>query len=167
MNAGGGMDIKKIILKEGLILIGIFAVSFSLCLLANTLAKGAGLDQSTFQKQFEFIAFYLYPLYLFFHPLIRFIIWAKDIKDTPARVGLVLLGCILVACVVLGLAKIGLHFYDLYLKQKQFIPHAIVTFLDSYYLLKQFSIAIAIFGYPVYWLVSFIVRTIKIKRYNL
>jgi len=158
------MNIKKIILKEGLILIGIFAVSFSLCLLANTLAKGAGLDESTFQKQFEFIAFYLYPLYLFLHPLIRFIIWVKGIKNIPARVGLVLLGCILVGCVMLGLAKIGLHFYDLYLKQKQFIPHAIVTFLDSYYLLKQFSIAIAIFGYPVYWLVSFIVRAIKIQK---
>lgn len=167
MNAGGDTNIKKIILKEGLILIGIFAVSFSLCLLANTLAKGAGVDESTFQKQFEYIAFYLYPLYLVIHPLIRFIIWAKDIKNMSARVGLVLLGCILVGCIMLGLAKIGLHFYDLYLKQKQFIPHAIVTFLDSYYLLKQFSIAIAIFGYPAYWLVSFIVRAIKIKRYNL
>jgi hypothetical protein len=158
------MNIKKIIVKEGLILIGIFAVSFSLCLLGNILShpgEGNGFDQAVFQRQFEIIAFYLYPLYLLLHLIIRFIIWAKDIKNMPARAGLVLLGCILVGCVMLGLAKIGFHFYDLFLKQKQFLHHAIITFLDSYYRLKQFSIVIAIFGYPAYWLVSFIVRAIK------
>ena len=161
------MNIKKIILKEGLILIGIFVVAYSLNLLGNSLAnpgKGVGLDEATFQKQFEIIGFYLYPLYLFLHPLIRFIIWAKDIPKMPARAGLVILGCILVGCVAAGMVMIGSHFYHLYLKQKEFFHHAIITFLDPYYSLKQVSIAIAIGGYPFYGLVTFIVRAIQIPK---
>ena len=162
------MNIKKIIVKDGLILIGIFVVAYSLNLLGNSLAnpgKGVGLDEATFHKQFEIIGFYLYPLYLFLHPLVRFIIWAKDIKNMPARVGLVLLGCVLVGCLAAGIVMIGSHFYGLYLKQKEFFHHAIITFLDPYYSLKQVSIVIAIGGYPLYGLASLIARAFQ-KSHN-
>jgi hypothetical protein len=161
------MNIKNILVREGTILTGIFAVTASLCLLGNILSnpgKGNGFDQLIFQRQFEMIALYLYPLYLLLHPIIHFIIWAKNIKKTMARLGLVLLGCLLVAGVMAGLAILGLHFYHLFFDRKPLFFHHILRWLDPFHSLKEFSLLMALFGYPLYRLVSLIVRAIKTQK---
>jgi hypothetical protein len=159
----GQMNVKKIIAREGLILIGILVFSFSLCLLGDFLShpgKGSALDQSTFQSQFKIIALYLYPLYFLLSLLIYFIIWVMNIKKMMAKVGLILLGCILIGLVTIGITKIDYHFYHLFTKHKPLFYKDILAFIDPFYHTKEFSIFIAISVYPVYLLVN-LIRKIK------